>query len=1154
MSAFTKIPLLSTILILSMICSAGADVPVVINELLASNGNNLQDPQGQYDDWIELYNDSTNAVVLSGMYLTDDLNEPTKWQFPTPTVIGAEGYLLIWADNDTSDPGLHANFKLSADGEEIGLFDNTGNNLIDAVTFPEQSTDVSYGRYPDAALNWYYLSSPSPESENAVAFLGEVATPLLDHTRGFYEESFSVTISTETDDADIYYSFDGTAPCELNPRGEIQGILYTGPIQIDTTTCLKVQAMKSGWKNSNIETHTYIFLDDVIRQPSNPEGFPTTWGNRMADYAMDQRVVNNPAYSNEIKDDLKSTPSVSIVIPNSDFFGSGGIYANQTQTGDQWERKASVEWIDPNTGDNFSVDAGLRIHGGPYSRSNTSKNALKVIFRSKYGPSKLDFPLFPDTKVESFNSLALRSIWNYSWHGDSHGLGTSHADYLRDAFARDTVRDMGNLTPHGRAIQVYINGLYWGMYIMTERPEEHFAADHLGGDSDDYDVLEAPSGTGASTTMDIVSGGEQARQAWNTLFDLSDNDLSQSQWYESIKAYIDIPTMIDYMLMIYYVGSRDAPVFLGDSYTPRNFYVIRNREPAEPYIIVPWDTEWALEDTSVNRVNVVGVVNPHYLINRLLLNSDFRMLLADHIHKHFFNGGTLTPERTTQRYLDLVDEVYGAIVGESARWGDSLRSTPYTRNVEWNAEVNRLVNQYFSGRTDTVLNQLKQAGFYPSVAAPVFYVNGLYQYGGYVDSTDVISMISPSGNVWYTLDGTDPRQWYSAPEDNTTTLITENADKKVLVPTGNISNNWKGSDTFNDSGWQSCTGNPGGVGFERSSGYQSLISLDVGSQMYGINCSCYIRIPFDLENNPEDLDFMNLNIKYDDGFVAYLNGVEVARRNFSGTPTWNSNANSSHDDSLAVAFENIDISSYLSFLSEGSNILAIQGLNQSPTSSDFLISVELLAGESPDDSNTTEGVWQYINPISLNKSTHIKARTLNGNTWSALNEATYAIGPVAENLRITELMYHPFSIPGANDPNEEFIELTNIGTETINLNLVSFTNGIDFTFPDFELAPGEYIVLVEDPNAFESLYGTQVNIAGQFAGRFANNGERIRLEDALGQTILDFKYSDDWYNSTDGYGYSLTINDPANSDLQSWNNKEAWSPSLSVNGSPGTDE
>ena len=136
-------------------------------------------------------------------------------------------------------------------------------------------------------------------------------------------------------------------------------------------------------------------------------------------------------------------------------------------------------------------------------------------------------------------------------------------------------------------------------------------------------------------------------------------------------------------------------------------------------------------------------MNPHYLIDRLLANPDFRILLADHIHHHFYNSGTLTPEQAIQRYRGRSDEIYGAIVGESARWGDFLRpSNPYTRNVEWNAEVNRLVYNYFSVRTDRVMNQLRQAGFYPSVPAPVFYVNGHYQHGGYTDSTDVISMVS----------------------------------------------------------------------------------------------------------------------------------------------------------------------------------------------------------------------------------------------------------------------------------------------------------------------------------------------------------------------------------------------------------------------------
>jgi hypothetical protein len=163
-----------------------------------------------------------------------------------------------------------------------------------------------------------------------------------------------------------------------------------------------------------------------------------------------------------------------------------------------------------------------------------------------------------------------------------------------------------------------------------------------------------------------------------------------------------------------------------------------------------------------------------------------------------------------------------------------------------------------------------------------------------------------------------------------------------------------------------------------------------------------------------------------------------------------------------------------------------------------------------------------------------------------LNEATFAVGPVAQNLRITEIMYHPLK---TNDPNEEYIELKNTGTETINLNLVRFTKGINFTFPDLEITSGGYTVVVKDVNAFAARYGDSVNnVAGQYTGSLSDGGERIRLEDAIGQTILDFEYKDGWLDITDGGGYSLTIIDAADSDPGNWSLKESW---CALNPSPG---
>ena len=152
-------------------------------------------------------------------------------------------------------------------------------------------------------------------------------------------------------------------------------------------------------------------------------------------------------------------------------------------------------------------------------------------------------------------------------------------------------------------------------------------------------------------------------------------------------------------------------------------------------------------------------------------------------------------------------------------------------------------------------------------------------------------------------------------------------------------------------------------------------------------------------------------------------------------------------------------------------------------------------------------------------------------------------------------MYHPFDPADPNDPNdpnEEYIELANIGDQTINLNLVQFTNGIDFTFGDVDLAPGQYVLVVEDVNAFEARYGQGLPVAGRYLGKLANGGEQIELIDAAGTTIHDFGFRDGWRRPTDDEGFSLTIIDPTHADLDSWSSLDAWQPSSEPDGSPGT--
>jgi len=332
---------------------------------------------------------------------------------------------------------------------------------------------------------------------------------------------------------------------------------------------------------------------------------------------------------------------------------------------------------------------------------------------------------------------------------------------------------------------------------------------------------------------------------------------------------------------------------------------------------------------------------------------------------------------------------------------------------------------------------------------------------------------------------------------------------------------------FDHSSWPSYASGKRGVGYERSPSdpvnFTDLIDINVESGMYGINQTCYIRIPFTV--SVLDLTRLTLKVRYDEGFVAYINGSKVASGNFAGTPQWNSGADSDRADSAAREFVSIDISEHIGKLLAGNNILAVQGLNYTKNSPDFLISVELTAAQMG-QGDVSPGATQYTGPITIDKSMVVKARVLDG-AWSPLHEATYAVGPVAESLRITEIMHHPQETGDLEDPNKEFIELRNIGPSAINLNLVRFTKGIDFTFPNINLSSGGYVVVIAKRSAFEARYpGFGGVIAGEYTGRLDNAGERIRLEDAIGRTIHDFEYKDGWRSITDGEGFSLTMINP----------------------------
>jgi hypothetical protein len=430
--------------------------------------------------------------------------------------------------------------------------------------------------------------------------------------------------------------------------------------------------------------------------------------------------------------------------------------------------------------------------------------------------------------------------------------------------------------------------------------------------------------------------------------------------------------------------------------------------------------------------------------------------------------------------------------------------------------------------------------------------------------------------IYYTLDGSDPRLGKSP----SIALIEENAPCEVLVPSAT-----NGGSNLTIGEWTNVTPPPNptswisgnqGVGYEKSSSnlYDDYFNLDIESQMASKNGSCYIRIPFTISSQAEldSLESLTLKMRYDDSFVAFINGAEVAKdSNAPSDLAWDSIAEGSHDDDEAIEYVPYSISGGGNLLRVGENILAIQGLNRGRGSNDALWSCLLSASRGGGDAVSANALV-YSSAINLDKSVDVRARSFDGFKWSPLSQAGFVVSAVpasVENLVISEIHYRPAS-PSSGETSVgfdsrgdfEFIELLNIDPDqAINLEGISFVDGIDFAGFDNSLplrarilGPGERVLLVGNQAGFELRYGS-ANIAGEYDGSLKNEGEQIVLLDAGGFSIRDFTYGVEfpWPEAAgDGSGFSLVLNDAVSNPDHS--QPTSWRASVDFNGTPGGDD
>ncbi|MHC4621318.1 MAG: chitobiase/beta-hexosaminidase C-terminal domain-containing protein, partial [Planctomycetota bacterium] len=631
---------------------------------------------------------------------------------------------MIWVDSDEYHmPGLHASFKLNKDDDAINLYARDKTTRIDGITFRDQETDISYGRYPDAGDNWRFFATPTPGWANNGAYLGRVADTKFSHNRGFYDSPFTLAITCNTNGAAIHYTLNGSEPNEF--LGGANTYLYAGPIDINQTTTLRAAAFKPGYLPTNVDTHTYIFLDDVLSQPHMDPAVITAYG------------------AGTLKDAFKSIPTLSITMNEDDY----GVMITEGVLKPEFPASVELIYADPNEGEGVRVNCGIARH----SHLKT-KQAFRLEFKSEFGPARLEYtffesdPIGADSAVDTFDRIVLRSP------------GNMPVTYVGDPWTAHSQIDMCGIGAHSTHVHLYLNGRYRGVYNPKERPDAWFTSAYFGGDFDDYFAtnhgIERCCGGGCP----IILNSPCHLSGDNTRFDQMMNmayerDLEDPCKYAEFTTLCDAAEYADYTILFWFSG-------FGDNMDNNWYAGMRNDPlagafPPEGFMMFMWDAEYVFLNAGGPPGNEDPWVPDYYfkagwmisdIWRALVENQDFRMLFADRVYKHCFNGGALIDTRAQARWDGLTDFISQAVICEKARWGGS--DTPTTVNMTGHVQIFIDALRNWSHASYPGIN------LYPDIDPPTF-----NQHGGQVPSGFGLTMTNPNGagTIYYTLDGTDPR-------------------------------------------------------------------------------------------------------------------------------------------------------------------------------------------------------------------------------------------------------------------------------------------------------------------------------------------------------------------------------------------------------------
>lgn len=588
---------------------------VRINEVQASNATTFLDVAGDFDDWIEVYNDGNEEIHLNGWHVSDDPNNLTKWTFPSEPEIELEPgeFLLLVADGEPDESlgveELHLNFSLKQAGEQIFLSQPIG-TVIHQVQHAFNWQDYSWG-YDENDV-WGLLESASPNTANTgTALDGSAAPAIFSVTGSLIAAPFTLTLEAATG-ASIRYTLDGSVPDESSP-------LYTEGISISQNTSVKTRTFENGKHPSKITSQSYLFENGL----SNPVIHLSC---EEAAFSGSEGLDENPFQDNEI-------------IVDAAFFDENGVQEHQQ-------------------------NMGLKVHAADFR----DQRSFRLYARGEYGERNLSLPVFEDRSYDDYTRLILRNAGN-------DGIEIAGAG-LRDVLIHDLYRSIDD--EYGvsatKAVNLFVNGEFWGLYNLRERQDRHWLNSVYGIEDDEVDYLERTAGEG--DTRDELAGDWEAFD----LFEQSaiDLDLSDDETYASFVEQMNLRNFIDYQALEIYIVNQD--------WLSNNMKFYKEHEEGSQWNWVIWDTDWGFGTyypayphgfPDWNALNFATSVWGGWtsdveteLLTNLLMNdqfvADFSTRSADLMNSY------LKPERVIEQLLQRKEIIENDVPRQIERWGGNL--------------------------------------------------------------------------------------------------------------------------------------------------------------------------------------------------------------------------------------------------------------------------------------------------------------------------------------------------------------------------------------------------------------------------------------------------------------------------------------------------